>query len=108
MRTESEKYCFSCGNVINSKAAICPNCQTPQPDIAKDKKFNYRWLTALLLCWLLGYLGVHRFYLGKVGTGILMIITLGGLGIWYLIDLILIIVGGMKDNEGNLLKPQID
>jgi TM2 domain-containing membrane protein YozV len=57
-------------------------------------------LAALLLCLFLGPLGVHRFYLGKVGTGILMIFTLGGLGLWVLIDLILIAVGAFKDQQG--------
>jgi TM2 domain-containing membrane protein YozV len=57
-------------------------------------------LVALLLCFFLGMLGVHRFYVGKIGTGILMILTFGGLGIWALIDLIIIVVGSFKDKEG--------
>ena len=57
-------------------------------------------LVALLLCFFLGYLGVHRFYVGRVGTGVLMIFTLGGLGIWYLIDLIMIAIGSFKDSNG--------
>lgn len=57
-------------------------------------------LVALLFCVLLGFLGVHRFYLGKIGTGILMVVTLGGLGIWALIDMILIAVGSFRDAEG--------
>jgi TM2 domain-containing membrane protein YozV len=57
-------------------------------------------LVALLLCFFLGILGVHRFYVGKVGTGILMIFTFGGLGIWVLIDLIMIVGGSFKDKEG--------
>ena len=57
-------------------------------------------LVALLLCFFLGALGAHRFYVGKVGTGILMLLTLGGLGIWMLIDLILIVVGSFNDKEG--------
>jgi TM2 domain-containing membrane protein YozV len=57
-------------------------------------------LAALLLCVVLGFLGVHRFYVGKVGTGILQLLTLGGLGIWTLIDFILIAVGSFRDKEG--------
>ena len=57
-------------------------------------------LVAFLLCFFLGPLGVHRFYVGKVGTGIAQILTLGGLGLWVLIDLIMILCGVFKDKEG--------
>jgi TM2 domain-containing membrane protein YozV len=57
-------------------------------------------VVALLFCLFLGVIGVHRFYVGKIGTGILMVLTLGGLGIWALIDLILIAAGSFRDKEG--------
>ena len=60
-----------------------------------------RILPAFLLCLFLGILGVHRFYVGKIGTGILHLLTLGCVGIWTLIDFIMIIMGAFTDKEGN-------
>jgi TM2 domain len=60
---------------------------------------SVRYNPALLFCILLGFLGIHRFYLGKIGTGVLMALTLGGLGVWNLVDLILIAVGSFRDTE---------
>ena len=60
-------------------------------------------LPAFLLCFFLGMFGAHRFYVGKVGTAILQIVTLGGFGVWVLIDFIMIIIGSFTDKEGNKL-----
>jgi TM2 domain-containing membrane protein YozV len=57
-------------------------------------------LAAALLCFFLGCFGAHRFYLKKTGTAILMLCTLGGLGIWALVDLIFILTGSFRDKEG--------
>jgi len=67
----------------------------------KSEKSN---VVALLLCFFLGVLGIHRFYVGKIGTGVLQLITLGGLGIWALIDFIMIVVQKFTDKEGNTLR----
>lgn len=57
-------------------------------------------LPAFLLCFLFGHFGVHRFFVGRTGTGILWLCTLGLLGIGTLVDLIMIIVGTFKDKDG--------
>ena len=77
-------------------------------DAEKDKllkkssssESDSQWVVTLLLAFLLGVIGAHRFYVGKTGTGILMLLTFGGLGIWLLIDLILIITGQFTNKAG--------
>ena len=61
-----------------------------------NKSFLVTWLLSLLI----GVFGVDRFYLGKVGTGLLKLFTLGGLGIWALIDLILVLTNKTRDKQG--------
>ena len=68
------------------------------------EKSEIDWLTTLLLCIFLGGIGVHRFYAGKIGTGILQLLTAGGCGIWVLIDLIMIITGSFTDKDGKKIQ----
>jgi hypothetical protein len=72
------------------------------PGVFSDKD----WLTAVLLSLFVGTLGIDRFYLGYTGLGVLKLITLGGCGLWALIDLILIAIGNIPDAEGRPLRRQ--
>ena len=104
-------YCGTPGHKISDKFCSNPECRRQLqkssvyeisdniPSISKSKD----WMTAFLLCVFLGQFGIHRFYLGKIWTGILMLITLGGLGIWVWIDFFLILFQKMEDKRGNIL-----
>lgn len=70
-------------------------------DVAVSEK---GFVPTILLCFFLGAFGIHRFYAGKIGTGILMLLTLGGLGIWTLVDFIMIVTGSFKDKQGLPIK----
>lgn len=64
---------------------------------------NKSKLTALLLCILFGGIGIHRFYTGKIGTGILWLLTGGCFGIGYVVDIIMIATGKFMDKDGRPL-----
>jgi hypothetical protein len=109
MKKENEKYCAECGALINSKAEICPKCGVRQhepviPVSLEIVEQRNRWITCLLLCWFLGILGVHRFYTGHTALGVFQLLTLGGCGIWTLVDFIIIASGNFKDAQGNPIK----
>ena len=70
------------------------------PGLFSDKD----WLTTVVISFLVGWLGIDRFYLGYTGLGILKLVTLGGCGIWAVIDLILIVMGSMTDAQGRPLR----
>lgn len=101
-------YCSNCGAEINDNAVVCVKCgcavnKQPQTIIINESP-SREWLVCLLLCFFLGYLGIHRFYVGKTGTGIAQLLTAGGCGIWALIDFIMILLGKFTDAEGRVIK----
>lgn len=130
--SQETKYCKHCGQVIDADCIICPKCgkqveelKAAHPDniiinnnnnasssasaAAYASAGRYRddvspksWLVTLLLCIFVGVIGVHRFYAGKIGTGIIMILLCwtGISAIWAVIDLIMIILSKFTDKRG--------
>lgn len=93
------RYCSSCGQEVTPSAEICTQCGMRFiPGGDKDL------IIAALLSWFLGIFGVDRFYLGYVGLGILKLVTLGGCGIWMLIDVFLIVLKKLPDAQGRPLR----
>ena len=93
-------FCKKCGKEIDDEAVICPHCGCKAKDVEGEKS----WLVTLLLCIFLGYLGVHRFYTGHIAIGVVQLITVGGCGIWTLIDFILIVCDKFKTADGKSLQ----
>ena len=106
-------YCSNCGTQLDDKAVVCTKCGAPTPNFAAQSGAaaqatgapaqGYDWLTTLLLCFFLGGLGIHSFYTKKTGIGVAQLLTLGGCGIWALVDLIMIITENFKDGQGRPL-----
>lgn len=88
---------------IRKSAAAYPTCDRrivmKELQVSNEKK-----MTIFLLCYFFGILGLHRLFTGKIITGLLMLLTFGGMGGWWVIDMVLIISGNFKDREGKLIK----
>ena len=100
------KYCAQCGAQLVDEAVVCPKCGfavAPTKTVDPNASPKSRLIT-LLLCIFVGGLGIHRFYVGKIGTGILYTLTLGLFGIGYLVDFIKILCGKFTDKDGNLIQ----
>ena len=107
--------CKACGARVLAAAEICPTCGVRQhgvvpaspssmPLTSQDVQVSDRKiLPAVLLCGLLGVFGAHRFYVGRTGTAIAQLLTLGGLGIWMLVDLIMLLTENFRDDRGRTL-----
>ena len=76
-----------------------------EPISISGKRILPTFLLSIVLSW---PFGAHRFFLRRYASAILFIITIGGCGIWWIIDFILIVTGSMKDDEGKLVKLWVD
>lgn len=101
-------FCVVCGATMNRGDLFCHACgwdgrispAPATPRLIDPNPSDLNRLAALLLCLILGFLGLHRFYVGKIGTGLLWLVTLGFLGVGQIVDLILIATGEFRDSEG--------
>lgn len=126
----NQKHCKHCGELIDKDCVICPKCGKQVEDISSGQDKNIvinnnntaaasavaqaggygnmismkSRLVAALLCFFLGFLGIHRFYVGKVGTGIIWLFTFGLFGFGVLIDFIMILIGSFRDKMGMWIK----
>ncbi len=73
--------------------------------IPLENESPHSQVVAILLCWFVGIFGVHRFYVGKFGTGLLQLVTAGGFGVWWLIDLVVLAMGKFRDADNRILGP---
>jgi len=103
-KAADEAFCTACGEIIKKEAEICPKCGVRQKKQSSD--VSSKWLTVFLLSLFLGELGVDRFYVGKIGTGVAKLLTAGGCGVWWLIDWIMILAEKFTDKDGNIIKKE--
>jgi hypothetical protein len=96
-------FCPNCGKEVSNLAVSCPGCghplnkQTQQTIKVVSQKSR---LAVVLLCLFLGWFGIHRFYVGKIGTGILWLFTGGLFGLGWVIDFIVALCGSSTDKSG--------
>lgn len=99
--------CEDCGLMFNGKLT-CKNCIENGTATGAQRNSNGKkdpdWMVTLLLCLFVGSFGAHRFYVGKTGTAILQLLTLGGCGFWALYDFIIIICKKFRDANGNIIE----
>jgi TM2 domain-containing membrane protein YozV len=111
-------YCWKCGARISKDAVFCPKCGERQNKTNAESNYEDEYtekkddpsvssksrLIACLLCFFLGCFGAHRFYVGKTGSAIAMILVNWlTLGIWALVDFIIICCGTFTDSEGKIV-----
>lgn len=91
--------CQFCGKEVHPEAIRCIWCMEYLYDV-KERNEQKSFLKTVLFCLFLGGFGVHRFYTGYIGIGILQLLTSGGLGFWAIIDFFSMLLGNYKDING--------
>jgi class 3 adenylate cyclase len=85
---------------VDARTDHWPRRRWRPPAAGRGPISDFRRFPTFALALILGFFGVHRFYIGRTGTGLLMLVTLGGVGIWYLADIILTLTGELYDGQG--------
>ena len=123
--SSTKKYCRFCGNIIDSDCVVCPKCgkqieilknenskmsqniiinnSNSNKNIIHNSGSNYphkKKITTFFLCLFFGVFGIHHFYVGKIKMGILYLLTGGLLGIGWVVDMVLILIGFFHDSAG--------
>ena len=111
--SEASLYCPQCGAAMGGDDSFCGGCgwrlgEVPRAEIVAEGRVianpsSLNRLTALLLCLFLGWLGAHRYYVGKIGTGLLFTATFGLITIGTIYDFVMIVTGEFTDSEGRRL-----
>ncbi len=101
-------FCKNCGAEVKDNQAVCLSCgcavNAQAPGMADPTKSEKDWLVTLLICFFLGGIGIHRFYVGKTGTGIIWLLTFGLCGFGTLYDFIMIACSKFTDGNGKIIK----
>ena len=116
-------FCRECGKEINDKAVVCVYCGCATGNKEQNSNTNNQgnitivnsnvmggsgarnrsWLVSLILCFIGGWCGLHRFYTGYTGIGILQLVSIGGFFIWWAIDFIAILLHAYECADGGKL-----
>ena len=111
-------FCSSCGNNVEASTKFCAKCGTANPtfnvqatttvtvqtNMTQPTPETKPWMTTFLLSWFLGAFGAHRFYVGKTGSAVGMLLTCGGCGIWTIVDVITLLTQKFTDKNGVILR----